>query len=103
MQERIELDVIDHSHDVVAVLTARGFTEVLDWDGTSDYQGWGVILATDGTRFAVIGWDYGTCPDCDRYLDENDEEARRKMFDDIVEIFDDRAAADAEFAALKKW
>lgn len=44
--------------------------EVVETDGVTDWQGWGVHLLRKDGSWAVLAWSYGSCGACDRYEDE---------------------------------
>lgn len=56
-------------HDEFVALAKDAGYEVVDWDGVSYYQGWGVLLLNRSGSWAVLDWNYGSCSGCDPYED----------------------------------
>lgn len=88
--------------DAKEALQRAGF-EVVGRDGKDDWQGWGVLLATDNKgKWAVLSWCYGSCPVCDNYIDMSDSE-RKAAFDSEIEIYDTEEKARLIFSDRKGW
>lgn len=79
----------------------RNGYSVVDEDGVSDYQGWGVLLLS-GPSWAVLSWSYGSCGGCDSYEGMN-EEALRFAFDGNITTFGSEEEARTSFKSSKGW
>lgn len=81
--------------------------EVVETDGVSDYQGWGVHLLRSPMEWAVLHWSYGSCSVCDEYEDtcpyDPTPEQAAAVFGDLIERCGDEAAARQRFSDRKGW
>lgn len=84
-----------------AALQRAGFT-VIDRAGEVDYSGWGCLLGSNGSEFAVISWSYGSCSGCDRYEEMSDEQVASE-FDGMVTRGLTEEEARAKFEKDKGW
>lgn len=79
--------------------------EVVETDGVTDWQGWGVHLLRKDGSWAVLAWSYGSCGGCDRYEDEimGDPEHCAKVFGDLLEACASEEEARSRFSERKGW
>jgi hypothetical protein len=88
--------------DAEAALLRAGYA-VVDHDGVDDWQGWGALLASDGSgKWAVLSWSYGSCSGCDSY-EELSESELEAAFDSEIEFFDTEEKARLTFSNRKGW
>lgn len=82
--------------------------EVIETDGVSDYQGWGVHLLRKDGSWAVLAWSYGSCGGCDQYEDvifddQGDPERCVQVFGELIEDCSSEEEARARFSERKGW
>ena len=90
--------------------------EVIETDGVTDWQGWGVHLlrrgddlSAAGCVWAVLAWGYGSCSGCDRYEDKisyddrGDPERCAQVFGELIEDCFSEEEARRVFADRKGW
>ncbi len=75
---------------------------VVDTDGVTDWQGWGVHLLRKDDEWAVLAWSYGSCGVCDAYEDLSEEEQQTR-FGDLIERAPDEESARKLFSDRKGW
>lgn len=84
--------------------TAMNLTgyKVIEKDGVTDWQGWGVLLGRNSKNFAVLGWSYGSCSGCDSYENMSEDEVVKDLQNNI-EIFNTEEEARIKFDERKYW
>lgn len=82
-------------------LKNKGY-DLVDSDGVSDYQGWGVLLGRCGNSWAILNWSYGSCSGCDRYEGMNENDIVESLTDNIEEYSSEEDARKA-FNDNKGW
>jgi hypothetical protein len=94
--------------------------DMIESDGVSDYQGWGVLLLRSsvlGDQWAVLSWTYGSCSGCDSYeeqfydhsydedsvSDRGTPEHCARVFGGNIETCPDEESARMKFSERKGW